>query len=83
MTKLVVSMRDAKVGFTDVALEHSYDTAIRNFSYALNSKDSLLYTNAADFDLWQVGEFDSDTGTIVPTIPMKLICSAVSLKKGE
>lgn len=62
-------MKDNITGFTTPTFELNDNVAIRNFKFALNNKDSLLYANAKDFDLYMLGVFDSEKGEITPCLP--------------
>lgn len=85
MKSIVVCLRDVKADtFLPPNLERNYETAKRSLENALSDKKSLLFTHASDFDLWEIGVFCSESGIIVPTVPLKLICSVSSLvAKGE
>lgn len=50
----------------------SDDTAIRGFSYQINNND-LMGFKPSDFQLFQVGEFDTEKGDIKSMLPT-LIC---------
>lgn len=56
----------------------SDQTAIRGFAYSINQGDGLMNYNPKDFDLYKVGEFDSEKGEITGTLP-ELIVNGVSL----
>lgn len=82
MISKIVCLRDVVADtFLSPHLERNHETAKRAVETELLNSDSLLFSHAADFDLWEIGTFDSDCGIIVPEIPLKLICSVSSLKK--
>ena len=63
----VYSYRDNKVGFMSPMIDQNDDSAIRGFSYAINNREGIMGFSPADFDLYQIGVFDSDTGIIEST----------------
>ena len=69
----VYAMRDQLTGFLTPTFETNDNVATRNFKYALNRKDTLLYASAKHFDLYKLGEFDSDTGLFDSAIPELLV----------
>ena len=75
----VYCIRDQKVGFQpQLILEQSDSSAVRGFSFAINGNDGLMNYSPADFDLFRVGEFDTETGTFFPVVPVN-VCSGVSV----
>lgn len=79
----VITIRDNKTGYLPPQVEQSIEAAIRGFTFALNKPDTMMYEFAQDYDLFKVGEFDTDTGMIEPCTPVNL-CSGYSvLKKAE
>ena len=84
MKKRIFALRDAKSVFLSPIVEANAEIAIRGVENALRDKNSLLYTHAQDFDLWELGEIDLEDGIITPTVPIKLVASVASIKsKGE
>lgn len=80
MKSIVVCLRDIKADtFLTPTLERNYETAKRSLENGISDKKSLLFSHASDFDLWEIGVFCSDSGIIVPTVPLKFICSVSSL----
>lgn len=79
----VISIRDNKTGYLPVQVDQSVEAAKRNFEFAINKSDSLMYAYAQDYDLFKVGEFDTETGILVTVNPPELICSGYELKKGD
>lgn len=74
----IFCMRDQLSGFLSPTFELNENIAIRNFSYAINKKDSLYYANPAHFDLYHIGEFDTDTGVLEKTEPT-IVVTGVSV----
>lgn len=68
-------MRDFKTGFLSPALELNEASAVRNFEHAvLRNDDSLFFSHPADYALFFVGDFDSDTGVLFPAkIPKEIV----------
>lgn len=60
----IYSIRDVKVGFGTPNIDQSDASAIRGFSYAINNREGLMNYSPKDFDLYKIGEFDVDSGTI-------------------
>lgn len=79
------SYRDSKVGFMPPQCDQSDAAAIRGFSYAVNGNNGMMGFAPQDFDLYKVGEFDTDKGTIKIMTPV-LVVSGMSVfneKAGE
>lgn len=62
----IYSMKDDLNGFMNFFPEISDIVAVRGFNHALACADpnSLFYTNPADYSLYVLGTFDTDSGTI-------------------
>lgn len=60
----VYSMRDKQVGFTEPKLFMNDKVAVRNFAAAINNSPagSDLGFAPGDFDLYKLGEFDTEKG---------------------
>lgn len=69
----VFSYRDNKVGFMAPFIDQNEDAAIRGFSYAINSHEGVMSFAPADYDLYKVGEFDSEKGTIESMLPQLVV----------
>ncbi len=76
----VYSMRDKLSGYLQPTFEQSDDIAIRNFSFAINKKDTLLFAAAKHFDLYKLGTFDTETGIIEKLDNPQLIIEGLSCK---
>lgn len=70
------AVRDTKTTFLSPTLDCNDDAAKRNFSIMLDSaaEFSAFKHNPADFELYYIGDFDSDSGRVSPpTIPEFII----------
>lgn len=77
MTYPVFCIRDAKVGFTAPTIDQTESAAIRNFAFAING-DGVMNYAPNDFDLFRIGEFDSEKGSITSCVP-ELVVSGVNV----
>lgn len=63
------SFKDTKVGeFMNVVQAPNDQVMVRNVRHALRKKDSDLYLNASDLDLYCLGSYDTKTGAIIPEV---------------
>ena len=83
MTYGIYAVRDVKTGFLSPTLDVNGDSAIRNFEHAVHRADSLFYTHASDYSLYRIGDYDTDTGTIIPAVPVVHIVDADALLRKE
>lgn len=60
----VYCIRDIKAGWLTPTTDQNDATASRNFIHAMKNQNSLLYTHPKDFDLFQIGSFDTETGLL-------------------
>lgn len=71
----IVSARDKLVGFGSPMLEVNLEVAKRSFANAMVHQDPGV---VGDIDLYHIGDFDSDSGLIVPcNVPVFLAAGAV------
>jgi hypothetical protein len=77
----IYSVRDKLSGYMNISLERGDAIATRSFTTLVNTPDTILFANPSDYDLYKVGEFDSESGTIESCVP-SFICS-VPLAKSE
>lgn len=74
MIKPIYSIRDLKVGFTQVVVDDNDETAKRGFCMAICHDHGLRGFASADFQLYKVGSFDTQTGVITcDSIPVLLM----------
>lgn len=67
------SIFDAKTGFLTPTVDSNDDSAIRNFAHAVANSEGILYSFAQDFQLYRLGDFDSDTGSVLQAFPTVLL----------
>lgn len=75
MTLNIYSIRDTKSGYMNPTFEVNDAVAVRNFAFACQQTDSLLFAACSDFELHQIGRFDTETGIIEDDLPNRFICS--------
>ena len=66
--------------FMQPQLFQNENVALRNFSEIINGT-GIFKNNPGDFELWKLGEFDDQSGIIVPN-PEKM-ATGLSVVKGE
>lgn len=83
MKMRMYSIRDVKSGFLSPTLEMADEIAIRNFEHAfmVSDKNSLFYTHAADYSLYCIAEFETDSGVVTPLVVPELIYEATAVRK--
>lgn len=74
----IFSIRDRRTGFMTPTLDQNISSAVRNFEHACMNTDSLMYSHADDYSLYQIGEFDTETGVIVVEPQPKFIVDALN-----
>lgn len=77
-TKLY-SYRDNLVGFGPVMVENNEQTAVRGFSYSVNNASGMMGFAPKDYDLFYIGDFDTDTGVINPAPVPALVVNGSSV----
>lgn len=69
----ICAMRDEKVGFLAPTVEMNVEDAKRKFAHACSMKDSIYAFSPADFVLYHIADYDTDTGEIKPIDRVRLI----------
>lgn len=79
----IYSIKDVKMGFMTPIYQKNDAVAIRDLSNVVNDKTnkSFISENYEDVELYKLGEFDEETGEIIPEV--KFIIAARDCKKGE
>lgn len=60
----IYSIKDNKIGFSQVFVAPNNAAAIRMFGDTCRDKSTMFGSHPEDFDLYSVGEMDDNTGTI-------------------
>lgn len=68
----VYSVRDLTTGFNQPWCDKNDDAAIRGFSYSINNNDIMGF-KPSDFQLFSIGEFDSDKGDLISCLPQMIV----------
>ena len=78
----VYAVRDVKIGFQSISVQPNDAVAVRGFESTVINSDSVLFTHAEDFSLFKLGEFDVDSGRLIPLdLPVQLIDAVACLAK--
>lgn len=78
----VYAIRDVKVGFQSISVQPNDAVAVRGFESTVLTSDSVLFTHAEDFSLYKLGEFDADSGRLIPLdLPVQLVDAVACLDK--
>lgn len=75
------SIRDRKSGFLPPTTDVNDDTAMRNFSFAVTSREPMFLAFSDDYDLYKIGEYNTDSGIIAPCPPEHLVSARSFLVK--
>lgn len=86
MKLILFSIFDAKMAeFSSPFFEKKENAAVRNFSDWVNDGSdprNMLFKHSADYVLWRIGEFDTETGVFESMIPVSVV-SGSALKRGD
>lgn len=67
MKMIVFSVRDRALnGFMRPFVAPAVGIAVRSFADEVNKQDSPMFAHPDDYDLYELGTFDEETGLIVP-----------------
>lgn len=79
----IFSVRDIKVGFGIPYVEQTDASAIRGFSYTVNAREGVMNFSPKDYDLYKVGEFDTEKGVIIASKLPTLMVSGTDVFNEE
>lgn len=85
MKKLIYALKDVKTAnYMNPMVYDNEINAVRDMNIVVNRmEDSQVYHYPEDYELYQVGEFDTQIGALVPFTSPKFVVCAISLKKQE
>lgn len=85
MKNKIYSIYDEKAQmFNTPFFSQNDDMAIRSFQDLASDPQSTIYLHPEDYKLYELGEFETDSGLIVPLDPPRFIINAqLNLKLGE
>ena len=70
MIQFIYSIHDSKAAaYLPPFYLHNKNMAIRSFSDAVQEENSAFYRHPEDYSLWELGEFDDNTGEIIYYTP--------------
>lgn len=69
------AIRDSLIGFSMPFIRDNDAVASRAFDYDCNRSDSPYTTNPEHFQLFHIGEFDTDDGSISSCSPRMVACA--------
>lgn len=76
------SIRDAKTSFMPLTVDVNDASACRNFEHAVRQPESLLCSHSADYALYRVGSFDTDSGVVTSfPVPKQLLDASSCFKE--
>lgn len=73
MTYGIYSFRDNKTQFGQIWCDSSDEAAKRGFAMMINNGDGIMGFAPSDFDLFKIGEFDSEDGQITSVWPIEFM----------
>ena len=67
-------IRDTKVGFDpQIILQMNEQSAVRGFQFMMSNENSMQGKFPADYELYKIGDYDTDSGIVDPVNPPKFI----------
>lgn len=79
MTVNLYGIRDCHTGFMSPQVDMNDETAKRNFAMSVNNNPGVLGFRPADFDLYYLGQFNTDNGELVPVSPIEFVVNGASV----
>lgn len=68
MIKPLYAIKDVKTTFWKPFVELNEQSAVREFSNLINSRNEFTEQNYSDLELWQIGTYDDTTAEIVSDV---------------
>lgn len=79
MVNPVYSIRDSKGDFWAPRVFQNEPSAVRDLAMVANETGNVISFAPRDFELYYVGDFDSETGKLIPCEVLKFVVSAADL----
>lgn len=79
----IYAVRDQYTGYGQPFSCQSDAVAMRDFRIAVGNVDNLMHACPKDFDLMRLGEYDPETGIIIPENVPVLVVSGLSVVKED
>lgn len=77
------SIMDAKLAtFGSIHQSLTDSAAVRQFADVIQDKNNFISKHPEDFSLYRIGEYDDETGNLIPSVPQALV-TASSLLSNE
>lgn len=73
----IYTILDSKSGYIGLSLDHSDQTATRNFQLAIRQPGTLMNQFPEDYRLFKVGEFDTESGQLDPYLKPEFVYQGV------
>lgn len=84
MIQKVFGVRDAKaLAFLQPFFSSQVGTAVRAFDEECNKESSPFYKWPGDYNLYELGDFDDQTGELIACSPIKLLGVASDFKRAS
>lgn len=79
---ILVSILDKVAGVHNPpTVHHNIGVALRSIADGVKA-DERLASNADDYSIWLVGEFDQDSGVVSPEVPPRHLSEVSGLVRG-
>lgn len=70
----MLAVRDRAIdAFMNPFVVQALGQGIRSFSDEVNNSQSPMFSHPDDYDLYHIGDYDSDTGLVVACTPPRMI----------
>lgn len=75
------ALKDVKSGFSDPCTQPNDAVAARSFERQIPHMSDELGIPVSDFQLWRIGQFDVDSGMLIPGTPELILDGATLFRK--
>ncbi len=78
MIMKIFTIKDKKSTYGQLFTELNQLVALRNFNEVCNDVNTMIYKHPEDYALYEIGEYDNETGEIKGYKTLKEIAQAIS-----